>query len=155
MLDWVEVFDQVPLDPRVQIEVRDTSIPASSGAVAWGQYRYGPTRAGLIPTGPAGTPAVNPIVSQVYAYPNPSRAGTTFIHYHLERTARAVRLKVYDPAGNLVSEPATSPADLLGSSEHSVPWSHVAHASGLYVCRLEVESDRGVEVKFTNVAVVR
>ena len=155
MLDWVEVLDQVPLDPRIQIEVRSTSIPATGGTVAWGQYRYGPTRAGFVPTGPPLTPAVNSIVSQVYAYPNPSHAGTTYIHYHLLGNARAVRLRIFDLAGNLVSEPPTKPSDLLGSSEHSVAWSQAAHASGVYVCRLEVESDQGVEVKFTNVAVVR
>ena len=155
LLDWVEVFDQVPLDPRVQIEVRTTSIPATAGTVAWGQYRYGPTRAGFVPTGAPVIPSVNPIISQVYAYPNPSRAGTTYIHYRLLGNARAVRLKIFDPAGNLVSEPSTGPGDLLGSSEHSVAWSHAAHASGVYVCRLEVQSDQGVEVKFTKVAVVR
>ena len=155
LLDWVETFDQVPDDPRVQIEARSTSIPATPGAVAWSQYRYGPTRAGLIPTGPAGPAAGTSIVSQVYAYPNPSRTGATYIHYRLSGPARAVRLKILDPTGNVIAEPATSPSNLLGSAEHVVAWSHAAQPSGVYLCRVEVESDRGVEVLFTKVAVVR
>jgi hypothetical protein len=62
---------------------------------------------------------------------------------------------VLDPSGKVVGEPATGPADLLGSAEHAVRWDHAAHASGVYVCRVEVESGRGVEVSFAKLAVVR
>ncbi|HMI32450.1 MAG TPA: hypothetical protein VK527_12010, partial [Candidatus Limnocylindrales bacterium] len=86
---------------------------------------------------------------------NPSHAGATFIHYRLGGPARAVRLRIMDPAGALVAEPATGPADLLGSAEHAIKWDHAALASGVYVCRVEVESDSGVEVTFTKLAVVR
>ncbi|HEY2923372.1 MAG TPA: M6 family metalloprotease domain-containing protein [Candidatus Eisenbacteria bacterium] len=154
-LEWIETFDQVPSDPRVQIEVRSTSIPASPGSVAWSQYRYGPTRSGLIPSGPAGPPPGTSILSQVYAFPNPSHAGATFIHYRLSGPARAVRLKIVDPLGNVIAEPVTGPANLLGSAEHAIPWNHSAKASGVYLCRVEVESDTGVEVVFTKLAVVR
>src|SRR5205823_2547828 len=130
-----------------------TTLPASR--VAWGQYRLGPTRAGLIPTGPAGPGAGTSILSQVYAFPNPSHSGTTFIHYRLSGNARAVRVKVLDAAGSVVAQPATGVADLLGSSEHAVPWNHASNASGVYLCRVEVESDRGVEVLFTKLAVTR
>ncbi|TMQ66569.1 MAG: M6 family metalloprotease domain-containing protein [Candidatus Eisenbacteria bacterium] len=154
-LDWVETFDQVPLDPRVQVEVHATSIPASPGSVAWSQYRFGPTRDGFFPPSPAGPPPGTSILSQVYAFPNPSRAGTTSIHYRLAGPARAVRLKIMDPTGHVISEPATGAADLLGSAEHAIPWNHAAMASGVYLCRVEVQSDRGVEVVFTKLAVVR
>jgi len=152
-LEWIETFDQVPSDPRVQIDVRTTTIPAAS--LAWGQYRFGPTRDGRVPTGPAGPPAGTSILSQVYAFPNPSHSGTTFIHYRLSGDARAVRLKVLDPSGAVVAEPATGAADLLGSAEHAIRWNHAAQASGVYLCRVEVESDRGVEVTFAKLAVVR
>ncbi len=155
ILEWVETFDPVPSDPRVQIDVRTTSIPAAPGTVAWSQYRYGPTRAGFIPSGPAGPSAGTSILSQVYAFPNPSHSGDSFIHYRLAGNARAVRLKVLDTAGQVVAEPATGAADLLGSAEHAIRWNHSAQASGVYVCRVEVESDRGVEVTFTKLAVVR
>ncbi len=156
MLEWVETFDQVPSDPRVQIEVRTTSIPATPGRVAWSQYRFGPTRDGLVPTGPAGGPSGGTsILSQVYAFPNPSHGGDTFIHYRLAATARTVRVKILDPSGQVVAQPATGAADLLGSSEHAIRWNHAAQASGVYLCRVEVESDRGAEVLFTRLAVVR
>ena len=153
LLEWIETFDQVPSDPRVQIEVRTTTLPVS--AVAWPQYRYGPTRDGLIPSGPAGTPSGTSILSQVYAFPNPSHGGTTTIHYRLNGDARAVRLKIMDPSGHVIDEPATGAADLLGSAEHAIRWNHAAFASGIYLCRVEVESDRGVEVVFAKLAVVR
>jgi M6 family metalloprotease-like protein len=154
-LEWIETFDQVPSDPRVQIDVRTTTIPASPGTVAWGQYRFDATRAGFVPSGPAGPAAGTSILSQVYAYPNPSHSGTTYIHYKLSGDARAVRLKVLDPSGKVVGEPTTGPADLLGAAEHAIRWDHAAHASGVYVCRVEVESGRGVEVSFAKLAVVR
>ena len=154
-LEWVETFDQVPSDPRVQIDVRATTIPATPGSVVWGQYRLGPTRAGLVPLGPAGPAAGTSILSQVYAFPNPSHSGASFIHYRLSGDARAVRLKVLDPSGKVVGEPATGVADLLGSAEHAIRWNHAAQASGVYVCRVEVESARGVEIAFTKLAVVR
>jgi len=155
LLDWVETFDQVPLDPRVQIEVHTTTIPARPGSVAWSQYRYGPTRDGFFPSSPAGLAPGTSILSQVYAFPNPARAGTSSIHYRLAGPARAVRLKIMDPTGHVISEPATGAADLLGSAEHAIRWNHAALASGVYLCRVEVESDRGVEVMFTKLAVVR
>ena len=154
-LEWVEVFDQVPLDPRVQINVRTTGIPASGAASGWSQYRYGPTRDGFFPTGPAGAPAGTSILSEVYAYPNPSRSGTTNIHYRLSGPARAARLTIMDATGNTVAEPQVGAAGLLGSSEHSVPWKHDSFASGVYLCRVEVESAGGTEVKFTKLAVIR
>jgi hypothetical protein len=154
-LEWVETFDQVPSDPRVQIEVRTTTLPATPGRVAWAQYRFGPTRDGLVPTGPAGPAPGTSIVSQVYAYPNPSHSGTSYIHYRLSGDARAVRLKVMDASGKVVAEPSTDAADLLGSAEHAVPWNHASNASGVYLCRIEIESDRGVEVLFTKLAVIR
>ena len=153
VLEWVETFDQVPGDPRVQIDVRTTTLPRS--AAAWSQYRFGPTRAGLIPLGPAGPPAGTSILSQVYAFPNPSHSGTTFIHYRLSGNARAVRVKVMDPMGKVVAEPQTGAADLLGSAEHAIPWSHASSASGVYLCRIEVESAGGTEVSFTKLAIVR
>jgi hypothetical protein len=155
-LDWIETLDQVPSDPRVQIDVRSTAIAATPGAVVWGQYRFGPTRDGLVPLAPLGPPATGTsILSQVYAFPNPSHSGASFIHYRLSGDARAVRLEVLDPMGKVVAEPATGAADLLGSAEHAIRWDHAALASGLYVCRVEVESDRGVEILFTKLAVVR
>ena len=154
-LEWVETLDLVPSDPRVQIEVRTTSIPAGSATLAWPQYRYGPTRDGLVPSGPAGPTPGTSILSQVYAFPNPSHVGTTAIHYRLSGPARAVRLKILDPSGRVVDEPAASATGLLGSAEHVIRWNHAAHASGVYLCRVEVESDRGVEVVFTKLAVVR
>lgn len=154
-MEWVEVFDQVSSDPRVQITVHNTSISSSPGATAWTQYRNGPTRDGYFPTAPAEPGSGTSVLSEVYGYPNPSRSGSTQIHYHLGAPARAVHLRIVDPAGNTVMEVPTGGVDLLGSAEHVVTWNHASLASGVYLCRVEVESDLGTEVKFTKLAVVR
>jgi hypothetical protein len=91
----------------------------------------------------------------VYGYPNPSRSSSTRIHYRLGAPARTVHLRILDPAGNTVAELPTGAADLLGSAEHAVTWNHASLASGVYLCRVEAESDRGTEVKFTKLAVIR
>ncbi len=105
--------------------------------------------------GPVGPGPGTSIVSEVYGFPNPSHSGTTFIHYRLSGNARAVRVTMLDPTGKVVAEPPTGAADLLGSAEHAVPWNHASKASGVYLCRIEIESDRGTEIQFTRVAVVR
>jgi len=155
LMEWIETFDQVPSDPRVEITIHNTAISAASGATAWTQYRNGPTRDGYFQAGPAGPGSGTPVLSQVYGYPNPSRSSSTRIHYRLGAPARTVHLRILDPAGNTVAELPTGAADLLGSAEHAVTWNHASLASGVYLCRVEAESDRGTEVKFTKLAVIR
>jgi hypothetical protein len=149
--DWVEAFDQ---GTQALLTVRSTPLPVSAPSVAWGQYRLGPTRDGLFPAGP--TPSGGtPILSQVYGYPNPSRGGTTTIHYRLGVDARSVRVRVLDPAGSTVAELPTRPSDWAGSSEHGVVWTHAGLASGVYLCRVEAVTGRGTEVRFAKLAILR
>jgi M6 family metalloprotease-like protein len=149
--EWVEVFDQ---QNQALLTVRAPAMPLPAGAVAWGQYRFGPTRDGFFPAGP--TPSGGtPILSQVYGYPNPSRGTTTTIHYRLGADASVVRVRILDPAGATVAELPTGPADRAGSSEHGVVWSHAGLASGVYLCRVEAETGGGTEVRFAKLAILR
>lgn len=149
--EWVEAFDQAT---QALITVRSTPLPVPASAVAWPQYRFGPTRDGLFPAGPAPSDGT-PILSQVYGYPNPSHGGSTTIHYRLGAPARAVRVRILDPAGSTVAELPTAPANWAGSSEHGVVWTHAGVASGVYLCRVEAETDRGTEVRFAKLAILR
>jgi M6 family metalloprotease-like protein len=149
--EWVETFDQ---GTQALMTVRSTAVPVRASAVAWPQYRRGPTRDGFLPAGPApgdGTP----ILSEVYGYPNPSHGGTTSIHYRLGVAARAVRVRILDPAGNSLADLPTGPADWAGGSEHDVVWTHAGMASGVYLCRIEAETGRGTEVRFAKLAILR
>jgi M6 family metalloprotease-like protein len=149
--EWVEAFDQ---GAQALITVRSTPLPVPASAVVWGQYRFGPTRDGFFPAGPAPSDGT-PILSQVYGYPNPSHGGSTTIHYRLGASARAVRVRILDPAGGTVAELPTQPVDWEGSSEHGVVWTHVGVASGVYLCRVEAETGRGTEVRFAKLAILR
>jgi hypothetical protein len=91
----------------------------------------------------------------VYGYPNPSRTGSTTIHYSLSAPATSVRVKIVDAAGETVAEPPVTAADLAGSAEHTVLWEHGTTASGIYRCRVEIQSIHGTEVQFTGVAILR
>jgi M6 family metalloprotease-like protein len=150
--EWVETFD---LSGQCAIIVRNTSIAVTAGSLVWTQWRNGPTRNAVLPTGPAGPSSGTQILSEVYAYPNPSNGGTTTIHYRLTGPAKHVKVSIYDPAGALVAEPPVGEADRAGSTEHAVLWDHAAASSGVYLCRVEVSSSSGTEVKLARLAVVR
>jgi M6 family metalloprotease-like protein len=150
--EWVEAYDQ---GTQIQIAVRNTAIAATGAWAAWSQYRNGPSRDGVLPTGPVGPASGTRVLSEVYGYPNPSRADATTIHYRLSSPARSVRIRIVDATGATVAEPAVGPASLAGSAEHAVLWNHASLASGVYICRVEVQSDRGTEVGFANLAVLR
>jgi hypothetical protein len=91
----------------------------------------------------------------VYVYPNPSRGGTSRVHYRLDAAATSVSIRVYDASGSLVADLPATAADLLGSSEHAVVWDHRSISSGIYLCRVEVHSGGRSEVRFTNLAILR
>jgi M6 family metalloprotease-like protein len=149
--EWVEAFDQ---GTQALVSVRSTAAPIPPSRVAWGQYRNGPSRDGFFAPGP-GSSDGTPILSEVYGYPNPSRTGSTAIHYRLGADASALRIRILDPAGATVAELSTGQTDLAGSAEHSVLWTHAGVASGPYLCRVEAVTGRGTEVRFAKLAVLR
>lgn len=150
--EWIETFDA---SSQAQITVKSPILPVPGASIAWGQYRLLPTRNAVVDrvTGGPGTGTQG--LSEVYVYPNPSRGGTSRIHYRLVSAATSVSIRIYDISGSLVAELPTSAGDLLGSSEHSVAWNDASIASGVYVCRIEVQSGGRTEVRFTNLAIVR
>jgi hypothetical protein len=151
--EWVESYDAPPT--QTMITVRDPWLPVASSAVTWGQYRLNATRNAVLPTGTASAPTGTQALSAVYGYPNPSRNGTTTIHYRLAEAATSVSIRILDPTGALVADLPTRTADLAGAAEHGVSWDNRSVASGVYVCRIEVHSSGGTEVKFANLAVIR
>jgi hypothetical protein len=151
--EWVESYDAPPT--QSMITVRDPWLPVAASGVTWGQYRLVATRNAVLPTGAASTPTGTQTLSAVYAYPNPSRNGVSSIHYRLAEAATAVSIRIIDPTGALVADLPTRAGDLAGAAEHAVSWDNRSVASGVYICRIEVHSSRGTEVKFANLAVIR
>ncbi|HET9951567.1 MAG TPA: FG-GAP-like repeat-containing protein [Candidatus Eisenbacteria bacterium] len=158
LAEWVETFD---LSNQCAVVVRNTAIPVrpatgnSVGSLAWNQWRTGATRNAAIDLQGTVAPSGTQILSEVYAYPNPASGGTTTIHYRLSGPADQVKVSIYDPSGAIVAEPPVGDADRAGSAEHAVLWNHAAMSSGVYVCRVEVSSPSGTEVKLTRLAVLR
>jgi len=150
--EWIETYD---LSSQCVILVRETEIAVASGTLAWNQWRLGPTRNAAAANGPIGTPGGTRNLSEVYAYPNPARGGTTTIHYRLQAPADHVQVQIFDAAGSLVAEPPLDAADRAGSAEHAVVWNHAAISSGVYVCRVQATSAAGTEVVVTRLAVLR
>jgi M6 family metalloprotease-like protein len=151
--EWIETFDATST-AETQISVKTPSLAVDGATIAWGQYRLHPTRnAVVVPGGPvvAGTRGL----SELYVYPNPSRDGTSRIHYRLDAAATSVSIRIYDASGALVADLPAAAADLLGSSEHAVVWNHRSISSGIYLCRVEVHSGGQSEVRFTRLAVLR
>jgi hypothetical protein len=151
--EWVETYDSSPT--QATVTTRTTQVPVSASNIAWGQYRNGATRNAVLATAPQGAGGGTQNLSAVYAYPNPSRTGTTTIHYRLAEAATSVSIRILDPTGATVADLPLGAGSLAGSAEHAVPWDNRSVASGVYLCRVEVRSSRGTEVLFANLAVVR
>lgn len=152
--EWIETFD-ASAQVQIQINVKVPSQPVPASSVAWGQYRLNPTRNAVVDAETGGPAPGTQELADVYVYPNPSRNGTSRIHYRLQGDATSVSIRIYDTSGSLVADLPTGAGDRLGSSEHSVAWNHGSIASGVYVCRVEVQSGGRTEVRFANLAIVR
>ncbi|HET7496945.1 MAG TPA: M6 family metalloprotease domain-containing protein [Candidatus Eisenbacteria bacterium] len=150
--EWIETFDA---SSQAQIDVKIPVLPIAAASIGWGQYRLSPTRNAVVDAVTGGPAPGTQGLSEVYVYPNPSRDGTSRVHYRLEAAATSVSIRIYDTSGSLVADLSTGAADRLGSSEHSVAWNNGSIASGVYVCRVEVQSGGRTEVRFANLAIVR
>ncbi len=149
--EWVETFDGTA---EVQITVKAPAFTVPASSVAWGQYRLLETRNAVVAPGTASAPGTQ-VLADVYVYPNPSRNGTSRVHYRLDGAASAVSIRIFDVAGTLVADLPTTAADRLGSSEHAIVWDNRSIASGVYLCRVEVQSSGRSEVRFATLAIVR
>jgi len=80
---------------------------------------------------------------KVFCYPNPAAAGQSTIRFTLTRPADAVRVRIFDLAGNLVAE--LEQTGLL-SGDHELVWNVARVQSGVYLARVTAES--GGESRF-------
>jgi hypothetical protein len=81
-----------------------------------------------------GAPApAGPQFGEIFAYPNPVRAGK--VTFHVETDADGVSFRVYDLAGVLVhsAELAGGPANLNGRPTYEHSWDAAGLSSGAYL----------------------
>ena len=89
---------------------------------------------------------------RVFCYPNPSEDGRTFIRYTLNDNVDVVNIRIYDIAGELVTQfndGGTFPGD------HEVTWDVSHIQSGAYIARVEAQANSGNVVEFIKIAVVK
>ena len=89
---------------------------------------------------------------RVFCYPNPSEDGRTFIRYTLNNNVDRVNIRIYDIAGELVTQfndGGTFPGD------HEVTWDVSNIQSGAYIARVEAQANSGNVVEFIKIAVVK
>ncbi len=131
----------------------EVSWASDCGPVSWGAYLGNSARTACFPPGrmPAEPPARNlALVDQdLVVYPNPCRGGTAHIQYRLGFST-SVKVTILDLTGQEVWEHET----LSPEGPNEIEWPTDLVASGLYLCRMEVEERSGTTVVFRKVAVV-
>lgn len=89
---------------------------------------------------------------RVFCYPNPSEDGHTFIRYTLNDNVENVNIRIYDIAGELVTQ-ITNGGTFPG--DHEVTWDVSNIQSGAYIARVEAQANSGNVVEFIKIAVVK
>ncbi len=89
---------------------------------------------------------------KVFCYPNPSYDGKTFIRYSLNDYVDDVTIRIYDVAGELVTE---FDGNNVSPGDHEVLWDASNIQSGAYIARVEAQADSENRVEFIKIAVVK
>jgi hypothetical protein len=90
-------------------------------------------------------------VKKVFCYPNPTEGNVCFIRYTLTKSAQKVNVRIYDLAGDFVTE-LSGDAD---PGDHEIEWNIVNIQSGVYLVRVEAQTPSESRVEFIKLAVVK
>lgn len=90
--------------------------------------------------------------NRAYNYPNPVYGGKTYIHYYVARDSK-INIKIFDIAGDFVAELN----DIAqGGLEKETVWNVSNIQSGVYLARIEAQSNNGkTETNIIKIAVVK
>jgi hypothetical protein len=91
-------------------------------------------------------------IDTLFTYPNPTRTGNLVVKYKLSKSARKVRLKLFNAAGDLVMKKDNLPGSALWSH---YPVSLKKIAPGMYMLKLEAQARGGSAFKFTKVGILK
>ena len=122
-------------------------------SIQWaGIGRDGAHSAGLAPPEAPQPPGGTLLAaSQSYAYPNPAHGNSTVIRYRLGRGGR-VGMKIFDLSGELVEE---IPEENRPAGDNEYHWDLSRLASGVYLCKLEVDDGGEAASTLLKIAVMR
>jgi len=126
---------------------------APVGAIQWG----GIGRDGAHSGGIAALADPRPIggallaTAETFAYPNPAHGAETSIRYRLGRAGR-VAMKIYDLSGELIAE---TPQESRPAGDNEYHWDLSRVASGVYLCKLEVDDGEEAASTLLKIAVMR
>jgi hypothetical protein len=123
-------------------------------SLAWRQAHHDFSGSNFLPkTAVPVTPGSTLVAEKsFYNYPNPVVGGKTYLRYRLTSPSEAT-LTVYDMAGNRIYAPKAVPAEVGNDNEVEVDCGGLA--SGVYLCRLEVNASGKKEVVFCKMTVVK
>jgi len=89
---------------------------------------------------------------RVFCYPNPTYDGQTYIRYTLNRSVDKVSIRIFDIAGEWVTDLTDTPN---GAGDHEVVWNVASVQSGSYLVRVEAEYGSDSVIEFIKIAVVK
>jgi hypothetical protein len=122
--------------------------------IHWGQHRHDSQHTASfidVERPSVSAPELMPPKS-VYCYPNPTEGDETYIRYHLTKFTEKVSIRIFDLAGDFISE-------LLGptiaGADNEVTWKLNNVQSGVYLARVEAVSGGDSAVEFVKIAVIK
>ncbi|MFO7639035.1 MAG: FG-GAP-like repeat-containing protein [bacterium] len=130
-------------------------LPGPASGIVWACAYHDPAHTGLVlesELGPMPGPA-DEAVGSFFVYPNPAGRKAT-IRYRLGVGVEAVRLRLFDMAGEPSGPGLVGPA-VAGTDNEVELRLHPDYAPGLYIVKLEAETETGTLTRFARLAVVR
>jgi len=123
-----------------------------SRPVFWPMKGFDPERSYSLPFGllPS-VPASGRVIERFFCYPNPCRGRFLTAYYKLGEGGRSVLLELLDQEGRSVFSRRLSG---VSSDDAYLRIDTSSLSSGVYLCRLKVDSPRGSSVRFFKVALV-
>jgi len=88
--------------------------------------------------------------ARAYNYPNPNKEKFTNIRYFLREKAQ-VNIKIFDLAGDLVD---SFPGPGVAAIDNEIRWNLENVSSGIYLCRIEANSEKAREVRTIKIMVI-
>ena len=128
-------------------------LPASSNKADWPMYHHDAAQTSLNSAKESPVVVADKLMpaKSVYNYPNPTEGNATTIRYRLNEDA-AVKISIYDTAGDLVEELA-GPG--LAQADNEVQWYLQNVQSGVYLARVEAKGQSETSVAIIKIAVVK
>ncbi|MFN0150610.1 MAG: T9SS type A sorting domain-containing protein [bacterium] len=126
---------------------------APAGAIQWGGIGGDGAHSGGIGALDEPRPITDALLATAgtFAYPNPAHGNETSIRYRLGRAGR-VAMKIYDLSGELITE---TPQENRPAGDNEYHWDLSRVASGVYLCKLEVDDGEEAASTLLKIAVMR